>query len=361
LDATDCFLIAKPARPGSLKTAVDDYIDLFRCAISRRANLSPSAAALLSGGRDSRHITLELVRSGHKPSTCYTADAADKASPESAVAAAIALRAQIPHVVVPGVPSVRSEVRAVHRTHFCGDRFGWVVALADAIGHPTRPLYDGIGGDVLSAGLFLTPERMVLSEAARWRDLAATFVVDQPFILKERFRDDASNDAAMNLLIAELTRHQDAPNPIGSFIFWNRTRRCIALAPFSILNLTRDVYAPYLDHALWDYLSSLPASLLVSHDFHTDTISRAYPNYADLPYYVQKPRPLPGCIRRQIAVDMLGLTSRSRNVLVARTRLLPRLLLTLVDHCYDSIDWVYRDAIYAIVLSDCLCRRRGVT
>jgi hypothetical protein len=48
-------------------------------------------------------------------------------------------------------------------------------------------------------------------------------------------------------------------NPLGSFCFWNRTRREIALAPFSTLEGVPTVYAPYLDNHLFDFINCPPA------------------------------------------------------------------------------------------------------
>jgi hypothetical protein len=76
----------------------------------------------------------------------------------------------------------------------------------------------------------------------------------------------------------------DAPNPIASFFFWNRTRREIALAPFALLGGRAVVFTPYLDHHLFDFLSSLPLSLLDDQRFHSDTIAQAYPHASSLRY-----------------------------------------------------------------------------
>jgi hypothetical protein len=52
----------------------------------------------------------------------------------------------------------------------------------------------------------------------------------------------------------------------------------------------RTVYAPYLDCDLWDFLMSLRATVTApglngaDKSFHSDAISRAYPQYADVPF-----------------------------------------------------------------------------
>ncbi len=44
------------------------------------------------------------------------------------------------------------------------------------------------------------------------------------------------------------------------------------------------VYAPYLDVDLYDFLTSLPASVLIDRTLHTEVIARAWPHVADVPY-----------------------------------------------------------------------------
>jgi hypothetical protein len=39
-----------------------------------------------------------------------------------------------------------------------------------------------------------------------------------------------------------------------------------------------------LDHELFDFLASLPAELLIDRRFHTDTIHRMHPEFADIPF-----------------------------------------------------------------------------
>src|SRR5262249_18990611 len=57
----------------SRDAAIDGYISLFRAAIRRRQPSKPNVAVTLSGGRDSRHILLELCEQGLRPDFCLTA------------------------------------------------------------------------------------------------------------------------------------------------------------------------------------------------------------------------------------------------------------------------------------------------
>ncbi|MFZ3014862.1 MAG: asparagine synthase-related protein, partial [Nitrospira sp.] len=80
--------------------AIDAYIELFRQAIVRRLTYSEEFAVLLSGGRDSRHILLELVRSGARPKFCLTVDLPVQHE-DAVVAAQLAKAVDVPHTILP--------------------------------------------------------------------------------------------------------------------------------------------------------------------------------------------------------------------------------------------------------------------
>ena len=63
------------------------------------------------------------------------------------------------------------------------------------------------------------------------------------------------------MLRAELAKHADAPNPVASFFFWNRTRREVSLIPYGLLRTIPTVHSPFLDHDLYDLMTSLPLDL----------------------------------------------------------------------------------------------------
>jgi asparagine synthetase B (glutamine-hydrolysing) len=159
----------------SRAAAIEGYIDLFRVAIARRLVPGDDAAVPLSGGRDSRHILLELCRAGRPPRLAVTMRHYPPFSDEdAAVATDVARAAGVPHVVLPqGGDRFAAEIEKNRRTGFCADEHAWMLPLAAYLRGRVRYAYDGIGGDVLSAGLFLTPERVALTEAGRLTDLAA--------------------------------------------------------------------------------------------------------------------------------------------------------------------------------------------
>jgi asparagine synthetase B (glutamine-hydrolysing) len=271
--------------------ALSTFQELFAEAVRRRRPEGPFAL-LLSGGRDSRHILFELCRQGFKPDLAATVDLPQ--STDGRVAAAVAAELGLRHLRVPAPQrSLTLEQHKNRETHFCADEHAWILPLRDSLQGHFDILYDGIGGDVLSAGLFLDPEALSLFRVGRLADLArALFAREHPVpvvprLLNAETARKLGEERAVERLTAELRRHAGAPNPCGSFFFWNRTRREIALSPFSIFGAFR-VFAPFLDHDVVDFLGALPADLFLDHTFHDQVIAQAYPRWAHLPYAVKK-------------------------------------------------------------------------
>lgn len=295
LEARGGYTWGKPAG-FSRDEAIDGYISCFREAMRQRIGSGTPFAVPLSGGRDSRHILLELEALGHQPEFCVTHRYYPPKSDEDvAVAARVARSLDVDHRVVDqNLPRFEAEFKKNVLTNFCTDEHAQVLCLADYLGGRTHAIYDGIAGDVLSAGLFLNAKVLNLFEAGQWSGLidhveqgvftrAARFLASCG-LLSNELDNRRNREEARERMRTEFRRHSGAPNPVSSFYFWNRTRREIALAPFTLLRNVPVVYAPYVDHAVYDLLSSLPAKFFLDKMFHTDAIARAYPQHADSPF-----------------------------------------------------------------------------
>src|SRR5262249_4336272 len=149
-----------------------------------------------------------------------------------------------------------ASVEATIETSFCGREHSWFRPLARYFADPDladAPVLDGLGGDVLSAGLFLEPDALALFRRGAIAALTHRYMGYRgghdgplPFLADQAL---APAEAARERLADELARHQDAANPVGSFFFWNRTRRVVALSFFAMLGGHRLV-TPYLDPAV---------------------------------------------------------------------------------------------------------------
>src|SRR6267378_5610457 len=250
--------------------AISAYIDLFRAALRRRPPRGEFAVPL-SGGRDSRHILFELVSSGLRPKVCVTARTSYQ--DDIRVAGLVTKALQLEHAIVEPLGSpLQLELRKNEITSFGVDIGTWPLVIRDFLeSNEIATVYDGIGGDVLSAGLFLTRELDQLFRRRRSSEIAAALLPDNEVILRKLVSAElcrhCPRDLAVDRLAKEIERHLDAHNPVTSFFFWNRTRRKIALTPYAMLGHQFTVFAPYLDADVFDFLTSLPTGLIIDHTF----------------------------------------------------------------------------------------------
>ncbi len=326
----------------SRRDAIHTYAEFFQKAVEK--NLPPDDDFIipLSGGRDSRHIVLALAKANRNPAACVTLlHPPPRPNEDAKIAAQICQALKIKHhLIEPSSSRFANEYKKNEITGYATDEHGWFMPLAHFIKDKRATIYDGIAGDVLSAGLFLNEERLSLFQKGKFEELADKLLQPEGFIPALLTPDNHKNfnrERAVNHLTKELTRHADQPNPVGSFFFWNRTRRCVALSPFRLFDNSINVITPYLETKLFDFLFSLPAKMMLDHQFHTDTIAFAYPEYAHFPYEKKDSMPITDISNfRKFSRDILrySLTGRNRK-LTRRSFFLTRCLRCVLDKNYS--------------------------
>ncbi|MEX0686556.1 MAG: hypothetical protein WD267_13960 [Balneolales bacterium] len=277
--------------------AIDKYILLFENAIRRRQPKTNNFAVPLSGGRDSRHILLELHKQGFKPKVVVTAqNYPDKHSEDVNIAAMLTKELGYQHKILRQQESwFRTELKKNELTNLCSDEHAWLMVVADYLKKEVDTIYDGIAGDSLSESNFLTRKRHNMFKSGNLEAVANDFIERAPASrgftrrgLKSFLTPDLAKkinkESAIQHLIKELEKHKNKPNPVNSFTLWNRGRREINLVPYCLFSDIPNVYAPYLDHELYKFLSTLPIEYLLDGNFHSDTIRRAYPEFAHIPF-----------------------------------------------------------------------------
>ncbi len=325
----------------SRREAVATYAALFQKAVEKTLPADDFVVPL-SGGRDSRHIVLALDKIGRKPAACVTVRHPPPRSDEDArVAQEICRAAGIEHLTFEQTGTkFDSEVRKNVETSYCAFEHGWFVALAEQIRGRWETVYDGIAGDVLSAGLFLDAAKLNLFERGKFAELAEHILFPEaylPVLLTKKSYRSFSRELAVTRFAEELSRHAAAPNPVGSFYFWNRTRRCIALSPFGLFGDSMRIITPYLDRETFDFLVSLPAEMFSDQQFHTETIAFAYPKYAAVGYEKKEAGGAaahPDFQRYSREILKFGLTGRSKE-LTNRGFLISRCLRGMIDKSYS--------------------------
>lgn len=325
----------------SRSTAVDGYIERFRAAIERRPG-DGTTIVPLSGGRDSRHIFLELCASGRTPDLAITVGRVGSTVTSNAeIASALAARAGVRHETL-RLPASRwrAQKETVQAMHLSALETWWMRSLTaylDAL--PARPvLYEGVAGDVLSSGLYKDERLRRLYDCGEFATIADALLGEERYfeqLLTPQYHRRFRRELAVEQLSTELARHVDAPNQLGSFFLYNRTRRVTALAPTTLLSPRATVWCPYLDADVWDYLSSLPPEWFegeAASAFHDEAIRRAYPQYADIPFGTKWRGHRPYDLRT--IAEMIAATATRPPRMMRASYLLPRLARGLLDPTY---------------------------
>jgi len=282
--------------------AIDGFVALCRQSIRRRLPSGDGVVMPLSSGRDSRHILYELHAAGVHPLCVTIPRYAPRPGEDQRIAPLVAAAVGLPHTLLRQNPSrCDAEVRKNWITHLCADEHAWYVEVATQLGRTAQTMYDGLGGALSVPNRYHSFEALDLIGRGVTRAVADRVIRDygvqtESFLrrlLRSRAYAELSRDRAVARLARELDTHRGAPDPIKSFNFWNRIRRELALWPFAVLRDVPYVYAPYLDHDLFDFLMGLPPTVMSptlrdGKTFHTDAINRAFPQYAGVPFENKK-------------------------------------------------------------------------
>jgi len=282
----------------SYDDAIDESISLFRQSIKRRLPQDENFVVPLTGGRDSRDIILELNRLGYKPKYAVTVEGVPPTPPgDVEVAALLAGRLKIDHRIVRQPASYfEARKKTFAQTHFCADEHVQFWAMKEHLDSNISASYDGIMGDTLTKGIFTKTDMFSLFEKGYLFNLAETIIKEFQYsyscvseeslksIVSKQLYSKLNKRLAIERLTEELEKHVPVHNPVSSFFFWSRARREIGLAPFAIFRNIPTVFCPYLDYDYYDFMTSLDPALLLSGKFHDDVITRAYPEFSDIPY-----------------------------------------------------------------------------
>lgn len=273
--------------------ALNEYIRIVEGAVERCLNqVGAPEAMLLSGGRDSRLILMMLHKLGATPKVCVsTGGAGEPGLTDANVAAMLCDRLRIEHHLVVPMGSTTDWWRISHRaTHLCSDEHAWLAPAYAHLATLTSVNYDGIAGDVLGGGLFLTDSLVELSQARRWDDAAK--IVWPGGGLQGEGSSRAWELLGITRNVSSATREIESvaarferfASPMSEFFFSSRTRREIALSPYALGRIAGRSLSPFLDQEYVALSRALPAAWRLRKAFHCKAIARAFESMTDVPY-----------------------------------------------------------------------------
>lgn len=328
----------------SREEAIEGYIHLFRQAIARRA-IHESILAL-SGGRDSRHILFELHAEHRLPVAAVTV--ALEMNTDLQIAKQVAAAVGVKHLIEHPNRTIEGARYTVRATDFMSMQHAWMADVARHRG--PEAWWDGIAGDVLSAGHFLEEWNVRLFAERRLDELAERLV--RPGRVAY-FRDQSMfpRSVALEAMRDELARHVDAANPVGSFYFWNRTRVNIASSTFGLLRPAGQLtLAPFLDRDLWPFLASLPLRLVKDYKLHEDVIRIMYPAFASIGYSSKHPMKRSEHRRHALtALRSIASLRPTRSDIGAIVRLVRSIVIP--GHAAD-VDWIVSSWVYGKMVDE---------
>ncbi|HWR17323.1 MAG TPA: asparagine synthase-related protein [Terriglobales bacterium] len=339
--------------------AMEAFIPAVRDAIKRTHPKSGEFVVTLSGGRDSRHIFLELLECGFQPSACVSVCNYEPwSSGDVEIAAELCKATGVRHELVQQRSSpFLADLHKNLQTSLSVLEHAWIIALEMYLKGRTQVVYEGVACDMYTTGYSTTTERLALIRNHQFSELSDDLLdKDEPLRLRLLGRSRyqlANRQVAIERLAQELGKHAEAASPLVSFFLYSRTRRVTALAPFNMLTEVGHVVTPYLDPALYDLLCALPAEIFLDHNFHTDSITKAYPKYAHIPYAAKKLSAAPKYKFFANLALQLGAFSLepTKHQLLSRSYLWPRLLRCLVDKPYTpALGWLGDIATYLMHL-----------
>lgn len=296
---------AVPRQTISREAAIEGFIELPRQSIRTILDNQDEVGCLpLSGGRDSRHLLLELLHQGRKPAACLTFQQTPGGLDSEAQAArAICVEAGVRHHVLgqprPRLPELFS---ALVLTSLCSDEHSQMLPIHDFLRTCGGATFDGIGGDVLTNPEQGYVEIDRLIRAGSFTETATSLVRGHANVLSRTGAKNGPGDLyspdreeeAIDYIASAISDLSEYSDPYQAFWFWHRTRREISFVSSSMFASAGAVYCPFLDSEFVEFGLSLPLEVTGTMDLHDEAMARAFPRFSSVPFAESFARPNAG-------------------------------------------------------------------
>ncbi len=304
---------ARPSRPKrslgmGRRAAEKAYGEMFQEVVDKSLDANEARVIVpLSGGRDSRHVLLALRRAKISQIDCITLrHRAPKCNEDARIAAMLAQRLSLPHTVLdqPAV-TLEADLEKNVLVDFSTREGGWLMPLRRHMRSlPPGVLADGIGGDVLSNGLYCNEMTHRLMCQREWTE---RWLEDECYIgtlLSRAGRTAWPRDLAQNVVCEERFRYSTQNNPNAEYLLATRTRQ-VALSSLLMGADMHTWFAPFLADEVYDFLSMCPVEWFVTPGFHDNAVALQYPEVRDIPYASE---------RQPSSMDTFALEQRLREM-----------------------------------------------
>ncbi|MDQ8183727.1 hypothetical protein [Pelagicoccus sp. SDUM812005] len=269
----------------------EEYAHFASKAIQRRLPDSERFALLLTGGRDSRQILLELLDQDRKPQHCLTGGEYR----DLVAARQLAEHLDLPFEETKSPLYWRDAFPSKNlRSNFCTLEHGWLCAVSNRLSSLNCLAFDGTGVGVLTRSELLASEYVADYRSGNYQSVALR-LIHSIGGSKELYKNlcppfdflGDSEEEAVAALAEELKAYSQFANPTTAFGFWNWNRRGIAQWPYALANRTNTINAPLMDEELYRFVASIEPESISEQEPQEAAIHHRFPQYQDLPFYNQ--------------------------------------------------------------------------
>lgn len=289
-----------PSTIRSVEEGVQGYCDLFRQAMRRRAPQGEFAMPL-SGGRDSRMMLLDCIALGRKPKACVTLSGGPESDhPDAIIARELSKRVGVPLVEV----EARSRwIESEARKHVTGGllvlEHTWMMPLWDTLRASYGCWYDGLGCGAITRGDLCKQTCLDRYRRGDWSEFTREFASYALGVKDEMLGElaarvpwiEPSFDSAVALVREEFARFEGAANPLTAMTFTNWGGRAISLNPYMLCATHPAIHTPFMDVDLVRFLLGYPIELALQDDLQTACVRRMHPEFANVPFDKDLPKP----------------------------------------------------------------------
>ncbi len=249
---------------------VDKGSFLIKQAVKRCCNNLKRADCLLSGGYDSRCISMIIKFFTRTNLSLFTSLNEFGSREDEIIAKNIAKLLNFKHKFIPLPNNLYKSYYLKWFNILDGitDQHLWMMPLVEDLAN-YKYNFDGIAGDVTFGKNFIRQSEVdnfiknkdynllvdnLLNKKGNLKDINSN-------LISKMFKDDIKtliNKNIISSILSELKFIKNKNNIITYYFLKNRTRRAISLAPNSILLTKRESYLPFLDNDLINFTLSIP-------------------------------------------------------------------------------------------------------
>lgn len=271
-----------------LATDTGALVDAVRGALPARSVLPQSPGIPLSGGWDSRLLAGLATESYSGRLRAWTSASDDGFDLDVPYASAVARTLRLRHTTFSqpdsGWPDLATETRV--RAQFETWLHTWLTPLFRRIRHDEASVLDGLAGDVLIKGLFVTERLLDLPPEQRLERLFRRLGYQPDDRFMTGLRPRAGNgivETAQQSFLSVAARYSDHLNHLALTVLHTRTTRVVGIAPTTLLAPEVKTWFPFLDPDVLRISLNIGPNLKTGGALYRDVLRRGVPRVADLP------------------------------------------------------------------------------